>query len=121
MVQAKYFHASCHNRQSSLAKMYIVMYIVCMVRRYSIAEARSQLPAIIDQAESGLEVELTRRGEPVAVLVSTREFDRLRGRRQHFSDAYQRFVARHGLKNIGVDAKFSKAIRDQTPGRHVSL
>jgi prevent-host-death family protein len=101
--------------------MYIVMYIVYMVRRYSIAEARSHLPAIIDQAESGLGVELTRRGEPVAVVISTREFDRLRGQRQHFSDAYQRFVAKYELKNVGVDAKFSRSIRDRTPGRHVSL
>jgi prevent-host-death family protein len=100
--------------------MYIMMYIVSM-RRYSIAEARSQLPAIIDQAESGLEIELTRRGEPVAVIISTREFDRLRGRRQHFSDAYQRFLAMYTLKNIGVDATFSKSVRERTPGRHVSL
>lgn len=101
--------------------MYILMYSILMPKRYSVAEARSQLPAIIDQAESGLEVELTRRGEPVAVVVSTREFDRLRGRRQHFSDAYQRFLANHALKSIGVDARFSKPLRDRTPGRQVSL
>lgn len=101
--------------------MYIVMYIIFMTRSYSVAEARSQLPAIIDQAESGLEIELTRRGEPVAVVISTRDFDRLRGRRLHFSDAYQRFLASHALKLIGVDARFSKPLRDRTPGRQVSL
>jgi prevent-host-death family protein len=101
--------------------MYIVMYIVFMSRRYSIARARSQLSAIIDQAESGLEVELTRRGEPVAVVVSIREFERLRGGRQHFSDAYQRFLAMYALKNIGVGARFSKSVRDRTPGRRVPL
>jgi prevent-host-death family protein len=92
-----------------------------MARRYSIAQARSQLPAIIDQAASGLEVELTRRGEPVAVVVSTREFDRLCGRRQHFSDAYQRFVAMYALRDIGLDAGFSKSVRDHMTGRHVPL
>jgi prevent-host-death family protein len=92
-----------------------------MAWRYSIAEARSQLPTIIDQAESGLEVELTRRGEPVAVVVSTREFERLRGRRLHFSDAYQRFIAKYALKSIGVDPEFSTSVRDRTPGRDVAL
>jgi prevent-host-death family protein len=56
-------------------------------QKYSIAEARSRLPSIVDQAEAGVEIELTRRGQPVAVLVSHREFERLRGKRQHFSDA----------------------------------
>ena len=46
-------------------------------KRYSIAEARSNLPSIVDQAEAGHEIELTRRGKPVAVLVSLRELQRL--------------------------------------------
>ena len=62
-----------------------------MPRRYTIAEARSRLPVIVDEAEAGADVELTRRGEPVAVAVSLREFERLRGTRQPFSDAYRKF------------------------------
>jgi prevent-host-death family protein len=101
--------------------MYVVMYIYGMSHRYSIAEARSQLPTIVDQAESGLEVELTRRGHPVAVVVSHREFERLRGRRQHFGDAYRRFIAAHALEDIGVEADFARSIRDKTTGRDVAL
>jgi prevent-host-death family protein len=44
-----------------------------MPKRYSIAEARSNLPSIVGQAEAGREIELTRRGKPVAVLVSLQE------------------------------------------------
>ena len=44
-----------------------------MVKKYSIAEARTHLPTIIDEAEAGLEIELTRRGKPVAVIVSPRQ------------------------------------------------
>jgi antitoxin (DNA-binding transcriptional repressor) of toxin-antitoxin stability system len=44
-----------------------------MTRRCSIAEARSSLPAIINQAEPRLDVELTRRGRPVVVVNSLRE------------------------------------------------
>jgi len=69
-----------------------------MSRRYSIAEARIRLPRIVDQAEAGIEVELTRRGQPVAVLVSCREFERLQGK--------------------GV---FAAADRDRTTGRKVTL
>jgi prevent-host-death family protein len=92
-----------------------------MSRRYSIAEARSRLPSIVDEAESGIAVELTRRGQPVAVLVSHREFERLRGRRPHFSDAYRKFLERHSLEEIGVEDGFAVSTRDRTTGRKVSL
>jgi prevent-host-death family protein len=92
-----------------------------MPRKYSIAEARSKLPQIIDQAEAGVEVELTRRGQPVAVLVSCREFDRLRGKRLHFRDAYQKFLEAHSLEEIGVDGDFASAARDRTTGRKVTI
>ena len=92
-----------------------------MSRRYSIAEARSRLPSIVDEAESGIEVELTRRGQPVAVLVSCREFERLRGKRVHFSDAYRKFLERHSLEEIGVEDDFAVSTRDRTTGRKVSL
>lgn len=100
--------------------MYIMMYTYGMSRKYSIAEARSQLPTIVDQAEAGLDVELTRRGQPVAVVVSCREFDRLRGKRQHFGDAYRRFLVRFALDDIGLENELAST-RDKTSGRTVSL
>jgi prevent-host-death family protein len=92
-----------------------------MSQRYSIAEARSRLPSIVDQAEAGVEIELTRRGQPVAVLVSCREFERLRGRRVHFADAYRKFLETHSLREVGVDHDFAASTRDRTTGRKVSL
>ena len=100
--------------------MYILTYVRGMRRQYSIAEARSRLPAIVDQAEAGTEVELTRRGRPVAVLISHRELDRLRGKPQHFAEAYKRFLSRFALDDIGLVGEFA-ATRDKTPGRRVSL
>jgi prevent-host-death family protein len=92
-----------------------------MTQRYSIAEARARLAMIIDQAEAGVEVELTRRGQPVAVLVSRREIERLRGRRLHFGDAYRKFLETHSLREVGVEADFAASRRDRTTGRKVSL
>jgi len=104
-----------------VAVLYILMYTEQMSQRYSIAEARSRLPTIVDQAESGVEIELTRRGRPVAVLVSHREFERLRGNRLHFRDAYRKFLKSHSLRDIGVEDDFAASTRDRTTGRKVSL
>jgi prevent-host-death family protein len=101
--------------------MYITMYTYQVSQRYSIAEARSRLPSIVDQAEAGVEVELTRRGQPVAVLVSHREFERLQGKRSQFSDAYRRFLETYSLDQIGVDDDIVASTRDRTAGRKVSL
>ena len=101
--------------------MYIKMYICDMSQRYSIAEARSRLPSIVDQAEAGAEIELTRRGQPVAVLVSHREFERLRGKRLHFRDAYRKFLKTHSLQEVGVEEDFPASVRDRTTGRKVSF
>lgn len=92
-----------------------------MPRQYSIADARSNLPHIVDQAEAGVEVELTRRGQPVAVVVSRRTFDRLRERRGQFSEAYQQFLERFSLDEIGLDRTERLTTRGQTPGRRVLL
>lgn len=101
--------------------MYIQMYIYNMAHRYSIADARSCLPTIIDQAEAGQEIELTRRGQPVAVVVSCQTLERLRGRRPVFGNAYRAFLAQHSLTEIGVEDARATFPRDRNPGRKVVL
>ena len=92
-----------------------------MSRRYSIAEARSNLPTIVDQAEGGQEIELTRRGIPVAVVISLREVVRLRGERAPFGDAYRRFLKAHSLHEVGLDDGFFNSTRGGEAGRKVAL
>ena len=92
-----------------------------MSQRYSIADARISLPAIVNQAEAGEPVELTRRGKPVAVVVSLREFQRLRGDRSGFRDAYKKFLDQYSLDEIGLDDHVAGATRDKSTGRKVSL
>ena len=98
-----------------------MMYIFGVPKRYSIANARANLPSIVDEAEAGQVIELTRRGRPVAVILSLRELERLRGTRTLFSDAYRKFVESHPLQEVGLDAHFFDAVRDPEPGRKVSL
>jgi prevent-host-death family protein len=90
-------------------------------KKYSIAEARSNLPTIVDQAEAGLEIELTRRGKSVAVLISPRQLQQLRGNRPRFADAYKTFLGKHSLKDIGLERKFFASAREKGGGRKVSL
>ena len=101
--------------------LYMWMYISGMAKRYSVAEARSSLATIVDQVEAGQEIELTRRGKAVAVVVSLRELARLRGERVPFGDAYKRFLTMHALHDVGLDDGAFSAVRDTGTGRKVTL
>lgn len=57
--------------------MYINMYIGVTIQSFSITEARSQLPTIIHSVEKGDITQLTRRGKPVAILLSLKEYETL--------------------------------------------
>jgi prevent-host-death family protein len=97
------------------------MYTTRMPRSYSVADARAHLPAILDQVEAGGEVRLTRRGEPVAVVLSARQYEALRGGIATFADAYKEFRGRHSIEDMGVDTGFFESLRDPSPGRKVRL
>ena len=101
--------------------MYTRMYIPVMSHSYSIAEARSNLPTIVDQAEAGVEIELTRRGKPVAVVVAIAELDRLRNDRPGFAATYRRFLDAHAVRDVGLDDDFASSARARGPGRRVAV
>ncbi len=93
-----------------------------MADRHSIAEARRNLPSLVRDAESGKAVELTRRGEPVAVLVGRREFERLSSGRQGFAHAYREFTSTVRLEELALDpGELFGDLRERTPGRDVRL
>lgn len=92
-----------------------------MEHSYSIAEARANLPTLIDQVESGMAVELTRRGKGVAVMISVTEYQRLRSKRTSFQDVYQKFLKKHSLAEVGLEPDFARKVRDRSPGRKIDL
>jgi prevent-host-death family protein len=100
--------------------MYISLYIPPM-KRYSISDARENLPSLVTEAESGSQVELTRRGKPVAVLISIHEYQRMRGNQREFKQAYAEFVRRFDLDEVGLDEAFVRSLRDRSVGREVEL
>ena len=93
-----------------------------MTERHSIAEARRNLPSLVRDAENGKAVELTRRGEPVAVLIGHREFGRLTSGRRGFGDAYREFADAFELSELALDPDdLFGDVREVTAGRDVRL
>ena len=93
-----------------------------MSDKHSIAEARSNLPRLVREAESGKAVELTRRGEAVAVLIGRRQYERLIGRYRSFLDAYDDFIQDVDLVQLDIDPdELFAGTRDQTRGRDIRL
>lgn len=92
-----------------------------MLKSFSIAEARHDLAALVHELENKRVIELTRRGKPVAMLVSLREYERMRGAETNFWDAYTRFREREDLRALKIEPKIWKGVRDVSPGREVDL
>lgn len=92
-----------------------------MTKRYSIAEARQNLAAVVHELDRRARIELTRRGKPVAVILSMREFERVSAPRGRFWDAYKSFCEAVNLPKLGIDPTVFEGVRDRTPGREVEL
>lgn len=93
-----------------------------MTDRHSIADARSNLPRLVREAERGKAVELTRRGEPVAVLIGRRQFERLTSNYRSFADAYRDFSNEVDLAELAINPdELFAGTREETPGRDVCL
>lgn len=93
-----------------------------MSEQHSIAEARRNLPDLVKKAEAGSAVELTRRGEPVAVLIGRKEYDRLLTRASRFSKAWDEFVTHVPLASLEIDSdEVFAGVRDKATGRETIL
>ena len=93
-----------------------------MRKPHSISEARSNLPKLVREAESGQPVELTRRGERVAVLIGRRQYDELAAKPRRFSEAWDEFTREIELTALDIDPdELFTGVRDARPGRNVGL
>jgi len=77
-----------------------------MERTFSIAEAKDRLPRLVHAAEAGVPVALTRRGKPVAVLISMAEYDRLKRKKRKID-----------WSAISIDTRDFKFSRDEANAR----
>jgi prevent-host-death family protein len=93
-----------------------------MSKKYSIAEARENFTSMVNEAESGERVELTRRGRPVAVLMSLAEYGQLAPGKRSFWESYQAYLRQYPPSEasaIEIGDAF-EGVRDTSPGRDFS-
>ena len=91
-----------------------------MSKSYSIAEARQNLAAVVHELELEPSIQLTRRGQPVAVLISVGEYQRLQSGKSSFWNAYESFCATVDLATQKIEPAVFAEVRDQAPGREVN-
>jgi prevent-host-death family protein len=91
-----------------------------MNKSYSIAEARNRFTAILRDVEKAPAVEITRHGEPVAVLLSWREYQRLASKKNYW-EAYRSFRDQFDLMELEIEPEIFSESRDRSSGREVSL
>ena len=91
-----------------------------MSRQCSIATARNRLTALVHEVEEGAPVELTRRGRPVAVLLSITDYQRLHNGRPNLWQRIQEFRQEADLVELDVEGVYAD-VRDRSPGREPEL
>ncbi len=92
-----------------------------MLKRYSIAEARDHFTALIHKVEQDTAIELTRRGKPVAVIMSVRQYQQLHAEKRGFWGAFTTFRAKIDLKQLDIKPEIFEELRDKSEGREVVL
>ncbi len=97
------------------------MYNGDVAKRVSIAAARANLSTLVDEVAAGEQVELTRHGKPVAIVVSVAELERIRTGRQGFGPAFRRFLEEQRPGDLDLADAYTHVDRERGPGRPVDL
>jgi len=92
-----------------------------MLKRYSIAEARDHFTALIHKVEQDAAVELTRRGKPVAVIMSVQQYQQLQAEKMGFWGAFDSFRVKYDLQQLDIQPEIFTELRVKREGREVVL
>ena len=94
------------------------MAILIAMKRVSVADARNTLPALLHEAEVE-PVEIMRRGKPVAVILSSAAYGRLRGKSEGLWACLERFRETHDLEALDAAEAFDGLRDPSAKGRPV--
>lgn len=92
--------------------------------RIPLYDAKNRLSAVVHDVESGLTVELTRHGKPVAVLLSADAYRRQQNEHQTFGRLFDRFVRQWPVDDASPDEHDNNPfadVRSRDAGRAVDL
>ena len=92
-----------------------------MQKQFSIADAKNRLPTIIHYVEKEPYIELTRRGKPVAVLLSIQEYERLSRKYTGFWSGVLEFRRKVEDEGIEISDRDFKGLRELSSGREIGL
>jgi len=81
------------------------------MRRWQLQEAKARLSEVVKSAREGPQ-EISVRGEPAAVVLSIKEYERLKKKKLSLAE----FVRRSGLVGVDLDLE-----RDKSPARDIDL
>jgi len=91
-----------------------------MMPTYSVAEARNRFAEIVHDLKHVSKVQVTRRGRPVAILVSIEEFEMLCAGNVGFTSAYEAFSSKFDLAKAQIEPEVFADLRDPSQGREMS-
>ena len=92
-----------------------------MDKTFSIAQTRDNLAALLKTLRRESVIRITRRGKPVAVLLSVEDYDRLTSGKSGFWNAYTRYLQQVDLGALDIGPDVFEAVRDTSPGREVDV
>ena len=84
-------------------------------KSYSIAHTKNHLPVLVHSLESNPSIPI------VAYLVSTKEYEALKGKRRKFTDSWKTLRDSDDFKKYTLSDKEVSSWRDSSTGRDVSL
>jgi prevent-host-death family protein len=89
------------------------------VKHHSITNARNNFASLVRAAEEGRPVVVTRRGMPVAVVLSFREYEGLSQKPRGFAELYRDFLRRNpDLREQAIEPEdWLYGTRDSAAGR----
>ena len=91
-----------------------------MMPSYSLAEARNRFAEIVHDLKRVQRITVTRRGRPVAVLISVEEYERLASGAAPFWNAYSAFRNAFDLAKLGIEPEVFEGPREPSPGREMN-
>ena len=89
--------------------------------RYSVAEAKNQLPELLREVQKGNSVEITKHGEPVAIVLSIGDYQQLINKKKANSFINKVAALRASDDFEALTEDDLKDIRDRSTGREVSF
>jgi cellobiose PTS system EIIB component len=89
--------------------------------RYSVAEAKNQLPELLREVQKGNSVEITKHGEPVAVVLSVGDYQRLLNKKKASSFLNKITALRESDNFEALGEDDLKDVRDKSTGRETSF